>query len=147
MQAAHVVGIVLAVVVAVFGRLSRFDRDRAFYPTVTVVVASYYVLFAAIGGSLPVVLLEAAFMLVFVSAAVIGFRSSAWFVAAALAGHGVFDGLHGYIVGNPGLPETWPAFCLAYDVTAAAGLGWLLLARRSAGNGENRNPITNEMAA
>ena len=48
---------------------SRFDRDRAFYPTVTIIVASYYVLFAAIGGSLPVVLFEAAFMLVFVSAA------------------------------------------------------------------------------
>ena len=48
----YVVGAVLAPLVSVFARLTGLDRDRAFYPTVLLVVASYYVLFAVMGGSL-----------------------------------------------------------------------------------------------
>ncbi len=40
-----VVGIVLSAGVAWFARRVGLDRDRAFYPTVMIVVASYYVLF------------------------------------------------------------------------------------------------------
>jgi hypothetical protein len=56
------------------------------------------------------------------AAAVAGFRSSAWIVVVALAGHGVFDAVHGHVIENAGVP----AWCLAYDVGAAAGLVWLL---------------------
>src|SRR4051812_12584758 len=51
---------------------------------------SGYVLFAAMSGSLHTVLLESVGT-VFIIAAVVGFRSSDWIVAAALAGHGIFD--------------------------------------------------------
>jgi hypothetical protein len=128
----YVVGIVLSIGVALFARLVRLDRDRAFYPTVTIVIASYYVLFAVMTGSIQTVLVESAAMLVFAAAAVAGFRSSAWIVVAALAGHGVFDGFHGYVIENPGVPAWWPAWCLAYDVGAAAGLAWLLRRERIA---------------
>ena len=37
--------------VALFARFVGFDRDRAFYPTVLMVIASYYVLFAAMSDS------------------------------------------------------------------------------------------------
>ena len=47
----YLIGIVLSVAVAVFARYVGFDRDRAFYPTVIIVVAAYYVLFAAMTGS------------------------------------------------------------------------------------------------
>ena len=47
----YVIGIVLAVRVAVFARFVGFDRDRAFSPTVMIVIASYYVLFAVMSGS------------------------------------------------------------------------------------------------
>jgi len=43
----YMIGIVLSVGVALFASYVGFDRDRAFYPTVVIVVASYYVLFAA----------------------------------------------------------------------------------------------------
>ena len=43
----YVVGIVLSFGVALFARRVGFDRDRAFYPTVLIVIASHYVLFAA----------------------------------------------------------------------------------------------------
>jgi hypothetical protein len=120
------IGIILSFGVAVFAKWVGLDRDRAFYPTVLIVIAAYYVLFAAMGGSVHAVLIESIVMAGFVIAAVLGFKSSAWIVVAALAGHGVFDALHGKIIDNPGVPPWWPAFCLAYDVGAAAFLAWFL---------------------
>ena len=122
----YAIGIVLSAGVAVFARYVGFDRDRAFYPTVVIVVALYYVLFAVMSGSVQTVVVETVVMSLFAIAAVVGFKSSAWLVVAALAGHGVFDAVHGYIIENAGVPAWWPAWCLSYDVGAAACLGWLL---------------------
>ena len=47
----YAIGILLALFICLFARSVGFDRDRAFYPTVLAVVASYYVLFAVMGGS------------------------------------------------------------------------------------------------
>ena len=115
----YAVGIVLALAVARFARSSGFDRDRAFYPSVLVVVASYYVLFAAMGGSTPALVVESLFMAVFVLAAVLGFKRYPWLVPVGLATHGLFDVTHDLVVENPGVPEWWPAFCLTFDVGAA----------------------------
>jgi hypothetical protein len=122
----YVIGVVLSVGVAVFARSVGFDRDRAFYPTVMIVIASYYVLFAAMSGSVQTVLRESIVMIGFAVAAVIGFKSSPWIVVGALAGHGVFDALHGKVIENSGVPAWWPAWCLSYDLGAAAGLAWLI---------------------
>jgi len=122
----YVIGVVLSAAVALFARSVGFDRDRAFYPTVMIVIAFYYVLFAVMTGSMQTILAESAVAVAFAAAAVAGFKSSAWIVAAALAGHGVFDAVHGYVIENAGVPAWWPAWCLAYDVGAAAGLAWLL---------------------
>jgi len=110
--------------------VSGLDRDRGFYPTVTIVVASYYALFAAMGASTHVLALECMVGLAFLAVAVAGFRSSLWVVVLALAAHGVFDLAHGRIIANPSVPAWWPPFCLTYDVTAAAYLAWLLKADR-----------------
>ena len=128
----YVIGIVLSIGVALFARWTGFDRDRAFYPTVLVVIASYYVLFAAMSESVHAVLLESAVMTVFVIAAVAGFKSSGWIVVAGLAGHGIFDAVHGKLVENSGMPVWWPAFCLAYDLGAAGSLAWLIQRQPSA---------------
>ena len=126
MSIPFVIGIVLSAGVSLFARKVGLDRDRAFYPTVMIVIASYYVLFAAMSGSVQTVVIESVGMTLFAAAAVAGFKSSAWIVVVALAGHGVFDAVHGYLVDNAGVPAWWPAWCLAYDVGAAAALGWLL---------------------
>jgi hypothetical protein len=123
----YVVGLVLSIGVAVFARKVGFDRDRAFYPTVLIVIASYYVLFAVMAGSMHAAVLEAAMMVLFVIAAVVGFKRSGWIVVAGLAVHGVQDAVHGHIIANPGVPAWWPAWCLAYDVGAAGALAWILL--------------------
>jgi len=125
----YVVGGGLAVGVFVFAWLTGFDRERVFYPTVSVVVASYYVLFAVMGGSRVALMSELLVAGVFVVAAVMGFRVSLWWAAAALVGHGVFDVFHHLLIENGGLPSYWPGFCMAYDVVAGV-LVALLLWRR-----------------
>jgi len=124
------IGACLALVVGVLATAARLDRDRAFYPTVMIVIASYYVLFAVMGASTHALVLESLVGAAFLLAAVYGFRSSLWVVVVALAAHGIFDFVHGAAIANPGVPSWWPEFCLAYDVTAAAYLAWLLRSRR-----------------
>lgn len=114
----------------VFATVVKLDRDRAFYPTVTIVIASLYSLFAVMGGSPRALALESLVGTGFVALAVVGFRTSLWVVAAALGAHGVFDLVHGALISNPGVPHWWPAFCLTYDVAAAGYLAWLITSRR-----------------
>ena len=127
---ALLVGALLAFSVGLMGTASGLDRDRAFYSTVAMVVASYYSLFAVLGASTRALVLESMVGGVFVAAALLGFRTSLWMVVMALGGHGVFDLAHGSVMSNPGVPAWWPAFCLAYDVTAAGYLAWLLRSGR-----------------
>ena len=127
---ALLIGIVLALAVGVFGRVVGLDRDRAFYPTVTVVVASYYCLFAVMGASSHALLLETVVAMAFVAAAAVGFRNSLWIAAMALAAHGIFDVVHHRFVSNPGVPPWWPDFCMAFDLAAAGYLAWLIRSGR-----------------
>lgn len=124
------IGVSLALVVGVLFTALRFDRDRAFYPTVTIVIAAYYILFAAMAAPTGILVLESLAAAGFMIAAVHGFRSSLWIVVAALAAHGIFDLVHGAAIDNPGVPAWWPGFCLGFDVTAAAYLAWLLRSGR-----------------
>jgi hypothetical protein len=122
---AYVIGIVLACCVSLFARVVGFDRDRAFYPAALVVIASFYIVFAVMGGSLYALAVESMIALGFLVVAVLGFRVNLWIVTAGLAVHGLFDAVHGSILSNPGVPVWWPPFCLAYDLTAASWVAWL----------------------
>ena len=124
------VGVLLALAVGVLMTAIGFDRDRAFYPTVTIVIAFIYSLFAVMAASTNALILESVVGVGFLVMAVIGFKSSLWLAAIALAAHGGFDFVHGRIITNPGVPVWWPGFCGAYDVTAGAYLAWLLKTQR-----------------
>jgi hypothetical protein len=126
-----IVGACLAVAVGVFATVVRLDRDRAFYPTVAIVIASLYPLFAVMGGSTRALVVESLVGVGFIALAVLGFRSSLWVVVAVLGVHGLFDLVHGTLISNPGVPRWWPAFCSAYDVAAAGYLAWLIMSRRT----------------
>jgi hypothetical protein len=92
------------------------DRERAFCPTVMIVIASYYVLFAVMapsGGPLVIEIDAASAFLLF---AIIGYKRNLWLVAIALVGHGVFDFVHHFLIENPGVPSWWPGFCLVFDL-------------------------------
>ena len=123
----YLIGVGVAVTVCTFGVLAGFDRDRVFYPTMAIVVASYYILFAAMGSSARALALESVAAGVFVALAVAGFHKSLWLIVVALVGHGVFDFFHHYLVQNPGVPVWWPGFCLSFDVLAGGFLAVLLM--------------------
>ena len=125
----YLIGIVLAVVVCAFATLVGFDRDRVFYPTLLMVIATYYILFAVMGSSTPALALESLIAIVFLALAVAGFKKTLWLIVAALAGHGVFDFFHHLFIHNSGVPAWWPGFCLAFDVLAGAYLAMLLVRR------------------
>jgi hypothetical protein len=127
---ALLVGALLALAVGLSMTAIGFDRDRSFYPTVMIVIASLYALFAVMGASPNALVIEAVAGAAFIAAAVAGFKSSLWLVALALVAHGVFDLVHGRLIFNPGVPVWWPPFCLAYDVVAGVYLAWLLKSNR-----------------
>ena len=91
-----------------------------------IVIALLYGLFAVMGGSLQALALESIAILVFLTLSVAGFKRSLWLVVGALAAHGLYDFVHDQLIANSGVPLWWPAFCLAYDLVAAAFLAWLL---------------------
>ena len=127
----YLIGVVLAAIVCGFGTLAGFDRDRAFYPTVTIVIASYYGLFAVMSGSMRVLSQESLVIAGFLAVAVAGFKRSLWLVVAALAAHGLLDFVHAGVIPDPGVPPWWPPFCLSYDVATALYLAALLRFRSS----------------
>jgi len=128
----YIVGIALALFVCGAASLLEMDRDRVFYPTILIVIATYYVLFAVMDGSNAVLLSEIAIAAVFTVIAVVGFKRNLWLVVGALAGHGVMDFFHHALVHNTGVPRGWPGFCLAFDLTAAVFVGCMLALRTNA---------------
>ena len=127
---ALLIGALLAVAVGLFATGIGLDRDRAFYPVVTIVVASYYALFAVMGASTQALVRELLVGAVFLALAISGFKWSLWVAAVALAAHGIFDFTHHKFIANAGVPAWWPEFCAAYDVTAAVYLASLLSSGR-----------------
>lgn len=125
----YVIGAGLAVVVCTFAMLAGFDRDRVFYPMLLTVIATYYILFAAIGSSAPALALESLTAGVFLALAAAGFKKNLWLIVAALSGHGIFDLFHHLFIQNPGVPVWWPGFCLSFDVLAGGFLAMLLMRR------------------
>src|SRR4029077_20920348 len=120
----YLIGLLLAVVVVGFSALIGLDRERAFYATVLIVIASYYALFAVMGGSRHTLIIEILAASGFCVLAIFGFKGNLWLVAVALVGHGTFDFVRSGFIENPGVPRWWPGFCLAFDVIFG---GWLVV--------------------
>ncbi len=125
----YLIGLLLSLAIAGFANRIGFDRDGSFYPTVLIVIASYYVLFAMMGASQRTLWIEIAIACGFSLLAILGFKRNLWFVVAALVTHGVFDFVHHLFIENPGVPHWWPGFCLAVDVVLGALLALRLLTR------------------
>ena len=126
----YLIGAILGAVLCTFAVVTRFDRDRVFYPTVLMTIATYYILFAVMGNSTPAIVTESLVASAFALIAVVGFKRNLWVVAAGIAGHGVFDFFLHPFIQNPGMPVWWPGFCGSIDVFIGAFLA-LLLVRRS----------------
>ena len=126
---ALLIGFSLATAVGLYATFVGLDRQRAFYSTVLIVVASYYALFAVISGSTSTLLLESIAIAGFVLLSALGFKFSPWLLVAGLIAHGIFDYFHSHVISNTGVPVWWPNFCMGYDVTAGLYLAWLIRRR------------------
>ena len=104
-----------------------------------IVIASYYGLFAVMGGSIQALAMESLVIVGFFLASILGFTFNLWLVVGALFVHGIFDFFHAHVISNPGVPAWWPMFCLAYDISAAGYLTWLLI--RSKVSVKSRPPL------
>jgi hypothetical protein len=127
----YLIGLLLSLAVAGLASSVGFDRDRVYYPVLLIVIATYYVLFASMGASGRVVILESTVAAGFLLIAVIGFKSNLWVVVAAMVGHGVFDFVHQRFIDNSGVPRWWPGFCLAFDAMTGGFLAVLLVRRKN----------------
>lgn len=125
----YLIGAGLSLAIAIAAMLLGFDRERVYYPVMLIVIASYYILFACMGGAGATVVLECLAATGFLLAAAFGFSKNLWWVVAALLGHGVFDFVHHGFIENPGVPTWWPGFCLAFDAIAGICLAAILLKR------------------
>lgn len=127
----YLVGILLSLGTIVLAAVIGFARERSFYSTVLIVIATYYILFAVMGASGRTLVIEIVIASGFILFAVLGFKVNLWLVAAALLGHGIFDFIRPSFIANPGVPRWWPGFCLAFDVIFGVWLALQLLQRRS----------------
>jgi len=118
--------------VAGFAIVVGLDRERALYPIVLIMAASYYVLFAVMAATGRTIITEIVLASGFLLLAAIGYKRSLWLVVIALVGHGVFDSVHRLLIENPGVPHWWPGFCAVIDLIFGGLLGWRLWRRRLA---------------
>jgi hypothetical protein len=134
----YLIGLLLGLFIGGLTAATGLDRERGFYPTVVIVVAAYYVLFAAMGATGRILAMEVLLAFAFLILALVGFKKNLWLVVAALVAHGLFDSVHHFFIDNPGIPRWWPGFCMTIDV--ALGAWWavrlkLLSAHPSAPSG------------
>ena len=123
----YLIGVILSLAVAGFATVIGLDRERAFYPTVLIVIASYYVLFAVMGASRRTLVIEIVVASGFLLCGVLGFKRNLWFAVGAIIGHGVFDFVHHWFIENPGVPHWWPGFCLTFDAIVGVWLAVRLM--------------------
>ena len=116
----YMIGAAVGAAVGALGTVVGFDREKSFYPTVMIIIAAYYVLFAAMGGSGQTLVAETAAASFFLILALVGYKRNLWIVTGAIAGHGVFDLVHHRFIENPSMPTWWPGFCSAADVVIGA---------------------------
>ena len=124
------IGIGLGLAVCILATMIGLDRDRAFYPTITIVIASYYALFAIMGRSVHALATESIAIAAFLLISIVGFKKNLWLIVGALCAHGVFDFVHHSLIADPGVPAWWPAFCLTFDWVAGAYLATLIARQR-----------------
>jgi hypothetical protein len=101
----YLAGVALALAAGRAASLVGLDRDRALYPTVMIVIATYYALFAVMASSVRALVSELVVIAAFLVAAVAGFKRTLWIVVAALLAHSVFDFVHEHLISNPGVPS------------------------------------------
>ena len=119
------IGFALSLAIAVLAKITHFDRDTSFYPSILVFIASFYVLFAVMAGHS--VYRELLIASTFFTAAILGAYKSLFIVGLGIIAHGLYDIFHVIVFSQNVAPIWWPSFCGAVDLTL--GLWVIYLAK------------------
>ena len=117
------IGIISGLVIILAGKFTEFELSRRFYPAILIVIGLLYILFGIIDGRFEIIIFECLFAAVFIGIAFVGFKKSLLIAAVGIFLHGVFDGLHNFMIENSGVPSFYPQFCLTVDFVLAIYLG------------------------
>lgn len=117
-----VVGILFGGVAVAAMATGGVMRQRGTWVATMVAIASFYVVVTIQSDDTFEIVVHTGLALGLASLANIGARGSAWFIAAALFAHGIYDASAEAILSNPA-PNRRGPFCLAIDVVPTAALG------------------------
>src|SRR5437016_2214819 len=108
----YLIGLLLSLAVVGLAALIGLDRDRSFYSTLLIVIASYYVLFPMMGASQRTLWDRNRYRLRILPVRHSRLQTKSLVRSRRPGGHGVFDFVHHLFIANPGVPSWWPGFCL-----------------------------------
>jgi hypothetical protein len=118
-------GLGLALILVIIGRVTGFDRERSYFSMLTLVIASYYPLFALMGGQDPMLEFICAVLFMGLALAPTLSGQGQAFVGLVLIAHGLFDlWLPGHW-GHSSGPLWWAPFCAAVDLPLGLWVLWL----------------------
>lgn len=114
-----IVGVSAGAAIAFSAHILKFDQDRSFYPTILIVIASCYVLFAMLAqqGARGEIIVS----IVFIALAIAGHIGWYWIVGLGFFLHGFYDLGHALWGGGGHLPERWAGFCFGADLILGGG--------------------------
>lgn len=124
-----IAGVLTTIFIMFVGRFNyfKFDEERSYYPTILMVIALYYVLFAVMESQIEVIVAEIAVASLFITGALYGAVRSLRLVAVLLILHGIYDVIHPHFMSYDSVPAWWPMYCFYVD----AILGFWILFRYS----------------
>lgn len=108
------IGAVLAVLIALLSRITKFDRDRSYFAVILIVIATYYVLFACMANE--AIMAEVFVASIFSILALCGALRWPILLGLGIFMHGIFDLVHNNFISNSGVPLWWPMFCASIDL-------------------------------
>ncbi len=112
----YLIGVAFTAALIVLAKTVGFEKDRSFYPTILIVIALLYVLFAALDKRIEVIGIEIVIASLFIVSAILGFKKNFLFVSVGIFFHGLFDFAHHLLLENQGVPNWWAGFCAIIDV-------------------------------
>ncbi|EAU39756.1 hypothetical protein FP2506_00040 [Fulvimarina pelagi HTCC2506] len=116
-----ITGLLLGVISIIAMRMTGIERQRGTWVTTVLAIASFYVVFAVEYGNHSTLIIHTIIAAVSAFFAVLATATNAWWLAATLIAHGVFDLAAGRILPDPS-PSWWGPFCVGVDLTLGVWL-------------------------
>ena len=123
-------GALASLAFVLLARRAGSKREATIYAAALVVAALIYVGFAAVGGALPWVALEAGGLVLFSVVALLGLRISVWALALGWIAHAGWDVLPHKVLSVGFVPEWYPFVCIGFDLFLAGYIAVSIRERR-----------------